>query len=268
MADPNSFWSEKELDLGTKYLEQGYLIAEVEDYVALEKIQNFVASTAAQYLGKKFENAEIFLNEIHGFVSPERLNPMRLHIIESINAKSWIRPAYYSLAKGLISKIVGNELAMQLRLNLSIQLPNDSSSLLPVHADVWSGDSPFEVVIWLPLVACYDTKSMFLLPPEPAQKLHNEFSEFQNKSSEEIFSHVKQDLVWLKLARGQILLFNQNLPHGNRINEEAETRWSMNCRFKSIFSPYGDKKLGEFFEPITIRPATTIGIKYKSPVID
>ena len=268
MPDFNAFWSEDELELSSKYLEQGYLISEVEDHAALEKIQSFVAAQAAQYLGKNFANAESFLNEAHRLISPERLNPMRLHIIESINAQSWIRAAYYSLARGLISKIVGNELAMQLRLNLSIQLPNDSSSLLPVHADVWSGDSPFEVVIWLPLVECYDTKSMFLLPPEPAQKLHNEFSEFQNKSSEEIFDHVEQDLVWLKLTYGQVLLFNQNLPHGNRINEELETRWSMNCRFKSIFSPYGDKKLGEFFEPITIRPATTIGIKYKSPDID
>ena len=33
-----------------------------------------------------------------------------------------------------------------------------------------------------------------------------------------------------------------------RINETNDTRWSMNCRFKSIFSPYGDKKLGEFFD--------------------
>ena len=38
---------------------------------------------------------------------------------------------------------------------------------------------------------------------------------------------------------------------GNIVNIEQETRWSMNCRFKSIFSPYGDKKIGEFFTPIT-----------------
>ena len=38
----------------------------------------------------------------------------------------------------------------------------------------------------------------------------------------------------------------QNLPHGNVMNMENETRISMNCRFKSYFSPFGDKKLGEF----------------------
>ena len=40
--------------------------------------------------------------------------------------------------------MVGNELAMQNNINLSIQFPDDVSSLLPLHADTWSGDSPFE----------------------------------------------------------------------------------------------------------------------------
>ena len=64
---------------------------------------------------------------------------------------------------------------MQSRVNLSIQLPEDDSSLLPVHADTWSGDSPFEVVVWLPLVDCFGTKSMYLLPPKAANNLSDEF---------------------------------------------------------------------------------------------
>ena len=62
-----------------------------------------------------------------------------------------------------------------------------------------------------------------------------------------------------------ILIFNQNLPHGNVVNLESETRWSLNCRFKSVFSPYGDKKIGEFFEPITLRAISKIGMNYKYP---
>ena len=57
----------------------------------------------------------------------------------------------------------------------------------------------------------------------------------------------------------------QNQMHGNRINREPQSRWSMNCRFKSVFSPYKDKKLGEFFEPITLRPATQIALDYQIP---
>ncbi|EMJ37439.1 hypothetical protein LEP1GSC079_0286 [Leptospira interrogans str. FPW1039] len=41
----------------------------------------------------------------------------------------------------------------------------------------------------------------------------------------------------------------------------------MNCRFKSVFTPYGDKKLGEFFEPITLRAASKIGMEYRFPKV-
>ena len=59
------------------------------------------------------------------------------------------------------------------------------------------------------------------------------------------------------------MLFNQSLPHGNMVNKLDETRWSMNCRFKNLFTPYEDKRIGEFFTPITMRPMTEIGINYK-----
>jgi sporadic carbohydrate cluster 2OG-Fe(II) oxygenase len=64
---------------------------------------------------------------------------------------------------------------------------------------------------------------------------------------------------------GNYIIFNQNLPHGNVINRENSTRWSINCRFKSIFSPYGDKKIGEFFTPITTKVMTELGLDYKNP---
>ena len=75
-------------------------------------------------------------------------------------------PGLFLGARRALEGIVGNELAMQRRINLSVQMPGDDSSVLPVHADVWSGDSPFEVVAWLPLVDCRGTKSMFVLPPQ------------------------------------------------------------------------------------------------------
>jgi len=64
-----------------------------------------------------------------------------------------------------------------------------------------------------------------------------------------------------------VLVFNQTLPHGNRVNTENQTRWSMNCRFKSVFTPYADKKIGEFFEPITLRPVSKLGLDYELPKI-
>ena len=123
-----------------------------------------------------------------------------------------------------------------------------------MHADTWSGVSPFEIVVWLPLVDCFKTKTMYILPANKIKKYEGKLIGKKIHSSEQIFNLIKKDLVWLKVNYGEILIFDQSLPHGNVVNREKETRWSMNIRFKGLFTPYGDKKLGEFFEPITLKP--------------
>jgi sporadic carbohydrate cluster 2OG-Fe(II) oxygenase len=62
-----------------------------------------------------------------------------------------------------------------------------------------------------------------------------------------------------------VLLFTHTLMHGNRVNAESTARWSMNLRFKGLFTPYSDKALGDFFEPITLRAASRIGMNYRLP---
>ena len=265
MPDNNEYFSVQEHELNDLFLQTGYVLGEVQNMDALDKIRKTVADLATMYLGESQSDFECTLDQIHTNIHPKNLNDMRLHIIQQLNEKTWLRAEYFKLARYLLEAIVGNELAMQLRINLSIQLPEDDSSLLPVHADVWSGDSPFEVVVWLPLVKCYGTKSMFLLPPEHARELRQGFNDFKGKGSEYLFQSIRNDLTWINIDYGQVLIFNQNLPHGNRTNRERETRWSLNCRFKSVFSPYGDKKLGEFFEPITLRAASRIGMDYQYP---
>src|SRR3546814_5346768 len=44
-------------------------------------------------------------------------------------------------------------------------MPRDETSTLAVHADVWSAETPYEVVQWTPLVDVHDTKAMYILPP-------------------------------------------------------------------------------------------------------
>jgi len=61
---------------------------------------------------------------------------LRLAIIEGLASADWFRAAYFATARKLIESIVGNELAMQRSLGLSIQLPQDESSLLPLHSDL------------------------------------------------------------------------------------------------------------------------------------
>jgi sporadic carbohydrate cluster 2OG-Fe(II) oxygenase len=262
------FLSQSEQQLSEEYLSNGYVIKSVADFEALNWMRDQFVRLVGEALGDNFSSdPDYILNHIHEKVPVQDLNTFRLNIIRGFNALDGFREMYFRVARPYLEVLVGNELAMQLRVNLSIQFPNDDSSLLPVHADTWSGDSPYEVVVWLPLVNCYGTKAMYILPPSYTDDLNKNFSIKAGKSSEDLYNAIKNDVKWLEVKFGEVLIFDQALPHGNRVNLETETRWSMNCRFKGVFTPYGDKKLGEFFDPITLRAATKIGMSYKLPSI-
>jgi sporadic carbohydrate cluster 2OG-Fe(II) oxygenase len=260
------FISVEDLAIANEYSEAGYIIrpnAASDAFLWIQKQTALIAANALKLEEPK--QVEKFLDEIHKLVTPSSLNDFRLKVIQDLNLLPEFRVKYFHLAKPYLESLVGNELAMQQRINLSIQMPNDTSSLLPVHADTWSGDSPFEVVVWLPLVNCFGTKAMYLLPPKKSEKFSEQFAKRGGSSSETIFESIKSEVKWIDIKSGQVLIFDQSLPHGNRVNEESETRWSMNCRFNGVFTPYGDKKPGEFFEPITLRPASRRGMTYSLP---
>jgi len=252
--------------LGMKFLAQGHVVLPVENMADLARIRGQVAALAARHLGLTTPRiADEFLNSLHTHVSIDALNALRLAVFQGINREPWFRPTYFALARTALSALAGNELAMQRRVNLSIQMPHDDSSLLAVHSDVWSGDSPFEVVVWLPLVDCFGTKSMYLCPPEANRAVQARLASFEGRSAEDLYRAIEDDVSFLDVPFGQMLVFHHDLLHGNRINTEDATRWSMNCRFKSVFSPYADKKLGEFFEPITLKPLTRLGMAHRLP---
>lgn len=259
-----SFFTESEQHLAQRFLEHGYVIVDVDDRDELDRIQSHAAQLAAAYLQHTAPpDPRTYLDQIHRHVTAQTLNGLRLHVINGLNGEPWMRPSYFAVARRALETLVGNELAMQRRVNLSIQLPQDSSSLLPIHADVWDGDSPYEVVVWIPLVDCYDTKAMYLVSPSGQDNLDDTFKGLSNKSAEDLYQAFKDKAHFIPVRYGQVMIFSQTLMHGNRVNQIDETRWSMNVRFKSALSPYADKRLGEFFEPITLRAATQVGLNYR-----
>lgn len=260
----SSFTTDDDQSTARAMAEAGYVIQDVENPEGLAAIRDHIVATACQHLGLPPTNdAEALLNNIADHVSVDGLNDLRVAVINALRAEEWFRPTYFSLARQALFDIVGNELAMQRGIGLSVQLPDDDSSLLPVHADTWDGDSPFEVVVWTPLVDCFNTKSMYLLSPEKQPPHIKDMA--RSRSAEDFFKEMEDDLDFLTIPFGKVLVFRLDLPHGNRINREREARWSMNCRFKGILTPYADKRLGEFFEPIMVRPATKAGMAYQLP---
>ncbi len=254
--------------LGDEFLGTAYVIRDVEDRAALDALRREIVAAAARLIGEPAPSDDgEFLDNIHRRVPVEKLNDLRLGLYREINAKPWFRPTYFKLAREIVESLVGNELAMQNRINFSIQMPKDRTSLLDLHADVFAGETPYQVVQWLPLVDVSGTKSMFILERPKSEQVCKRLKDFSDVGMSALFNVVKPDLVWLDIPYGKVLVFSPNVLHGNVINEEATTRWSLNCRYTGLFTPYGlgERSLGSYYSPITARPVTRIGMTYREP---
>ena len=215
-----SFFTPAETELSREFMANGYVIRDADNLPALDELRAALVGLACRHLGCDApQDLSAVVNTLHERVRPEKLNDLRLAVFRGMNEHAWLRPTYYALGRSIIDGLVGNELAMQNRVNLSVQMPNDNSSLL--------GEGGMSA----------------------------------------LYEQVKGDLVWLNMPYGKVLVFNSSCLHGNVVNRTLVTRWSLNCRFTGLFTPYSsyEKKLGSFYVPITTRAASRIGMRYEQP---
>lgn len=266
MSVVESFFTPEEAALSRAFMQDGYVIRDVDDRPALDELRAAIVELACRHLKCQMPvDHYAFLDTIHRQVAPEKLNDLRLFVFRSMNECPWLRPTYHALGRSLLAALVGNELAMQNRVNLSIQMSNDNSSLLDIHSDVYGGETPFQVVQWLPLVSVAGKKSMFILPQAKTKEVAKELNKLGDMRA--LFARVEPDLVWLDIPYGKVLIFDSSCLHGNVVNDTPTTRWSLNCRFTGLFTPYTsyEKKLGTFYLPITTRAASRVGMRYEQP---
>jgi len=212
---------------------------------------------------KDFGLETLSLEQLHLSLKQEQLNTFRLKLIKSISETNELTDLIYAELTHLLHSLVGPDIAVQKIPGLSIQFPGDESSILPFHSDVHAGNSPYEFVFWLPITRAEGTNAMFLLPLQESLKLERRGWD-ESKALSDIKSEYKDDLIRTGSGPGQAMIFSHNLFHGNTVNEEGFTRVSLNIRFKSLLTPFGEKKLGSYFRVLNVSPITRIGVMFES----
>lgn len=263
--------TDDQVALGERFERDGYVIVEPSDREALDLLAERVMTAGNKWLNEAGREGGLESLELsHQVVSLESVNSLRVSVFESLNADVTTRGLYFAVGRSALECIVGNELAMQTKVNLSIQQPQDEASVLEIHSDVWTGDSPFQVVLWVPLVDTQESNGMFFLPPTQSYEAFRKVRSGELHSMREVHRHYKAKILSLELNFGQILIFNSNCLHGNQINRTSRTRWSLNSRFVSLLAPSTnpERRLGSYYSPITMRPATRMGLEYLRLVDD
>jgi len=208
---------------------------------------------------KKFDND---LSNLHKVINKKEVNNFRLHVFQKINKLNW-QKMLLNIASNEIFNLLGQDLLVQTKLNLSIQMPNDETSLLPIHSDSWSADSPFQINLWIPLTNAFGTNSMFIKDKKLSISVFKKIGSKQKINLSKI-KILKNDFI--KMNFGQILIFNPILLHGNVKNNTNSTRISLNVRIKSMFSPEpstrnSDRKYGAYYKTLNVSENTELALQ-------
>lgn len=214
----------------------------------------------------KTKISKINLNYFHNYYTEKKINNLRLYLYKEINTDKKFQDLIYKSSKKYIEKFVGSEIAKS-KSNLSIQFPKDDKSLLNMHSDFFSGESLFQVNLWIPFVNVEKTKSMFIINPEKSLKILRKIKNSKYSTFLKIQKENKKYMKWLNVKFGEAILFSPNCLHGNITNFEKTTRWSINIRYKNLYSPYNsifgnEKKIGTFYNIFSPKLITKFNLKY------
>ena len=211
---------------------------------------------------KEFKNAEDFLNNFHKLrISEDKINQYRIELSKYINKDEVLLSRIFKVLEKDLIKIFGPDIVGQKNVGIVIQRPKDTG-VFPIHRDA-PPNSNHEIVFWIPLVDCFGTKNMSIINKDQNIKVLKMFSENKKNQYNNIQKYYKKFGKLNKIDKGQVLAFWTGLFHYIPINQEISTRWSLNLRFKNLFSPYGIKGYPDYFKLIRKSELTQMTIEHE-----
>lgn len=210
----------------------------------IQHYQQILVDKSQKYL----RSAVCDLETIHQFMPAELINEFRLSMINFLSRETNLKHEILDVFRDECTAILGPDIAVQKNLNLVFTPPQDMASVIPLHADTWTGNSSFELTLYIPLTPTRLSHQMYIIPLEGLPLLKHALLE-THYDLKATLSCLEPALQYLEMQPGEVMFFWHALPHGNKMNQSETTHWSLNFRLKNLFSPYGEKKLGDYFVP-------------------
>lgn len=240
------------------FRQRGFAVVPAENMDALNKLRQEIFEHACKIFNYKGEDCAAFFNNFHSqSITGAKLNDLRVQLIKEVTNKVDSGRLIFEAFRSTILELLGPDLLVQKNTNLVIQQPNDPNPS-ELHRDA-PANSPFEIVVWLPLVDAYGTKAMYVCDKDMTESA---LSILDTKGYSDFDHYAKTNAPSVPVPYGSGLFFWTALLHGSHINREQETRWTLNMRFKNLFSPNGDKEPFEFFKVFQLSPLAQLGTQF------
>ncbi|HVJ52111.1 MAG TPA: sporadic carbohydrate cluster 2OG-Fe(II) oxygenase [Aliidongia sp.] len=237
------------------FVDHGYSVVDAVDQEALAGLRRALLAAAGEILGELPADADFFFNGFHERgLGGAALNDFRMAVIKRFNENCNFADLVFAAFRPALMELVGPDIVVQKSANLVISCPHDEG-VGPLHQDA-PANSPFEVVVWAPMVDCSGTKSMLVY-----DKAETEIMAAAVARDPAAFEQLDIEApggTYVPVNYGQALMFWTWLYHRTPINIGTETRWSFNIRFKNLFSPYGAKGLLDYFRILHLSPIAAL----------
>lgn len=220
----------------------------------LNSFKKEVENISKKILRKK----KIELDQIHNIeIKNKSFNDFRLNVFQNVNKIKNIHKLLFEIYSEEITNLIGPDISVQKNINFSIQRPFDEDRA-PFHRDS-PPNSPYEIVVWLPLVNCIKDMSMYMFDIKKQNKIDN-YLKSDSKINHD--KYAKRNGNCCECKFGEFLIFIAGAYHYIPINTQNRSRWSINVRYKNTFSPYGLKGYLDFFEPLKYSHVTNLAINH------
>ena len=130
--------------------------------IFFKNVKSKIFKASKNILKIKCSNEDKFFNSFHKLnLSPTDLNLFRQQLNKEINEKNFAIKQGFKALKNQLILLLGPDIVAQNRVNLVIQKPGDLNQVT-LHRDS-PPNSPYEIVVWVPLTKVFKTKNMYIL---------------------------------------------------------------------------------------------------------
>jgi sporadic carbohydrate cluster 2OG-Fe(II) oxygenase len=227
-------------------IKNGFIINKFENIRPLIKTRDLILNK----LKKILKTRKVNFKNYHKFVNDKKHKKIQWELASYF----WRNNLHLQCAKGIrnfLFENIGPDLLIQKKPFLRIARPNKISDNIGLHKDTLYGQSPYEMAIHIPFLnlnkkACLKFASRTHLINEKKLKFKKIDSKILKGSKDhklgkpydpKIFDEKSYNIKSRPIKFGQYVFFTPALIHGQSINYSNYSRFSIDLRVVSKFSP-------------------------------
>ncbi len=213
----------------TKYLEQnGYQIIDIENLDLFNQLRVSLIKKLNLSDKTNIEHARIEIAKM----SKAEVNKSMISLLKKNNLSEMMVNAF----PNLIKKVCSEELFLQRRATIVMNLPGDGQAKQWPHYELMSGISPFTYVIWAPLHDLEEKSGVYYINLKESLKIMKKEEDDGLVNGPSVLNMMHDGLP-LPLKYGQAVIFNPFVLHGNIKFESKLARIACTVRFQSSHKP-------------------------------